>query len=95
MEGLEDGDLVAALGQGARGREPGRSGTDDGDRLTRRGRIGGGERVGVGDGPVGNETFEVADGDRRAGLGAQADLLALRLLRADTARDARQGVVAK
>jgi hypothetical protein len=48
VEGLEDRDLVAALGQLAGGREAGRSGADDRDLLAGRARGGRGEDVAVG-----------------------------------------------
>src|SRR5450759_2833944 len=95
VEGFEDRDLVAALGQLAGRSESGRARTHDGDLVARQSRLSRREDVTVVDGPVGDKALEVADRDRRAGLGAQADLLALRLLRADASGDAGQGVVAE
>jgi hypothetical protein len=92
VERLEDRDVVAALGQLTGGGQAGRPGADDGDRLAggrcaRRGASRGAPR------PVGDEALEVADGDRLALLAAQAEALALRLLRADAPGDAGQRVV--
>ncbi len=53
------------------------------------------DRLRVGLGPVGDVALQVADGDRGALLGPDAQLLALGLLGADPAGDARQGVVAE
>ncbi len=93
VEGLEDRDVVAELGELAGRGQAGRPGADDADRLAVRGRPACGDLVGVALGPVGDEPLEAADGDGLALLPAQADAFALALLRADPAGDAWQGVV--
>ena len=88
------GDVVAELGELAGGGQPGRPGADDADRLAGLGRVARGVSWSpCWLGPVGDEALEAADGDRVALLAAEADALALALLRADPAGDAGQGVV--
>ncbi len=91
VEGLEDGDVVAELGELARGGQASRAGTDDGDPLAGRRRIGVAELLEMGLGPVRDVALEVANGDRFALLAPQADQLALRLLGADPPGDTRAG----
>ena len=93
VERLEDRDVVADPGELAGRGEPGRARADDRDPLAGLRRPGVAELLGVVLRPVGDEALEVPDGDRLARLGAQADLLALGLLRADPPGHARQGVV--
>ena len=93
MKGLEHGDCVSPMRQLAGGGQAGRPRADDGHAPPGRDRVGGIEKRRVAQGPVGHEALEVADGHRSAGLGPQADLFALALLRADPPGDAGQGVV--
>jgi len=99
MECLENGDLVTQLGQVAGTGQAGRTGADDrhlaavgtgpqhraGARLL-------GVRLDLGHMPVGREPLEPADADGLALLAADAQCLALRLLRTDAAADGRQAV---
>ena len=92
MQGLEDVDAVTQAGELAGHGQAARAGSDHGDLVA-----GGGDlwrdELGVGRGPVGDEALEPADGHRLALLAAQAEALALHLLRADAAGGRRQGVV--
>ena len=93
MQGLEDGDIVAAFGQFARGGETAGAGADDCHFLAAgRGNL---ERllVAVSARPVADIPFEVADGHRQAFVAADALNFALRFLRADAASDRGQGVI--
>jgi len=92
VERLEDVHLVAHAGQLAGGGEAAWPGAHDGDPEPR---LPGRRRLGrhVLRRPVGHEALQPADGDRLALLAAQADALALDLLRADASGGGRQRVV--
>ena len=82
--------VVAQLCEVARAGKTRRAGTDNGNfvAVLRRGDGGNGSVCVV---PVGNKTLQTADADRFALNAAHALAFALRLLRADTAADSRQG----
>ena len=91
VQGLENGDLVALLGQIAGAGQAGRAGTDNGHLHA----VGGG-LLGLGvhvlPVPVGNKALQTADGHRLALNTPDALALALALLGADTAGQSGQGI---
>ena len=89
MKRLEDGDIVALLGEVARAGQAARAGADNRDLMAVRDGLGGG-LLHVGVVPVGNKAFEAANADRLTLDAADALALALRLLRADAAADGGQ-----
>ncbi len=94
MQGFKNRDIVAFAGQLAGAGQPGRSGADDRHAETG-GRADQLLHIQVFTGPVGDEALQMPHGDRFALLAADAELLALLLLRADAAGDAGQRVGAE
>ena len=95
VEGFEDRDIVAFLGQVGGAGQACRSGTDDGNLRAARGRSGWRlDRIGAGRGRVvGHKPLQFADGHRLTLDTEDAAALALALLRADTSADGRKGGV--
>ena len=91
MQGLENGHVIALLGQVAGAGQTGRAGTDHGHLLAVGLRLGG-HLVDVLPIPVGHEPLQTADGHRLALHAADALALALALLGAHTAGQGRQGI---
>ena len=84
---------VARLGELAGGRQAGRPGAHDGHAAPGVRVVAALQLVEVLQGPVGHEALQGADRHRLALLAADAETLALRLLGADAAGDAGEGVV--
>jgi len=91
MERLEEDDRVPEAGQLCRGSQPGRSGTDDGDPLSRRFRPRG-QQDPVCPFVICCEPLELPDADRRLPDPEDALALALHFLGADAPADGRKEV---
>ncbi len=93
MECLEDGHVMARLGQLAGRCQAGRARAHDGHPLAAGRMSGMGHLLGVLQGPVGHEPLQRADGHRLPLPAPEAASLALALLRADPTGHAGKGVV--
>ncbi len=93
VEGLEDGHLVAGLGELSGGRQAGRPGADDGDAPTGIGVLAHVQLIEVLHGPVSHETLQGADRHGLALLAPDAQPFALGLLGTDAPGHTRQRVV--
>ena len=95
VEGFEDRDIVAFLGEVGGAGQACRSGTYDGNLRAARGRSGWRlDRIGAGRGRVvSHKPFQLSDGHRLTLDPEDAAALALALLRADTSADGRKGGV--